>query len=386
METEQICEKDSVVSSFVVVRGSAPVRWAQPLRDVNWRFPVAFLDGDDDETSPGVESARLHFQHLANAYGSVVVLDLLKVNGNRSETRLGKRFKAAVEKIRGTPYSKAAPEGSEGSEGRLSITRLSIDLAGSISRLGDRKATAALLQITAEDAARVGAFVENSGAVVKRQAGTFRVNCKDCLDRTNLAQTALGVRAFAAQLRVGSNRDETDLEGTNAAEPNAAEPSRVVLPGAAPRALRLLWSRHGDDLSLAYAGSPALRGDVSRTGARTVLGVAADARVALARYARSKFSDGETQDAARFFLCAGDDAPLRRTSDAELSAPRACCLGVRGEFLNQPRYTEEDDAWAFAPPRGGGSAEGKRPSHPGAAPAAAAAAAASAKKNVSGGL
>jgi hypothetical protein len=251
VETEQMCEvfcpaeatqtqtrtqenqgenARSFFSSFVIARGSAPTRWAQPLRDARWRFPMLFLDdtgGDATElvddgssvTKPKTEShseksARAHLASFARTYGASTALDLLKRNPSSSESRLSASFAAAV-----------AAAGTH-------VKLVSFDLAREIAMHGDREAIARLLRVTEKDAERHGFWFDSTPApplsrttsttetTEKKhaQTGAFRVNCKDCLDRTNVAQAALAFRALNAQLRVNGFRPKTALshEGSRA--------------------------------------------------------------------------------------------------------------------------------------------------------------------------
>ena len=51
-----------------------------------------------------------------------------------------------------------------------------------------------------------------------------------------------------------------------------------------------------------YAGTPALKTDFTRTGKRTVAGVASDIQNSAVRYYKNNFSDGFRQDAIDLFL------------------------------------------------------------------------------------
>ena len=51
-----------------------------------------------------------------------------------------------------------------------------------------------------------------------------------------------------------------------------------------------------------YAGTPALKTDFTRTGKRTVTGVASDIHNSAVRYYKNNFSDGFRQDAIDLFL------------------------------------------------------------------------------------
>jgi hypothetical protein len=58
-----------------------------------------------------------------------------------------------------------------------------------------------------------------------------------------------------------------------------------------------LWVEHGDELSLEYAGSYALKGDLVRYGRQTLPGLIKDGMSALSRYYLNNFHDGVRQDA-----------------------------------------------------------------------------------------
>ena len=50
-----------------------------------------------------------------------------------------------------------------------------------------------------------GDTVEVNGQSISRQSGVLRTNCMDCLDRTNVVQSACGRRALELQLKEVSN-------------------------------------------------------------------------------------------------------------------------------------------------------------------------------------
>ncbi|KAJ0040725.1 hypothetical protein Pint_28700 [Pistacia integerrima] len=61
--------------------------------------------------------------------------------------------------------------------------------------------------------------------------------------------------------------------------------------------LSLVWANHGDDISIQYSGTPALKGDFVRCGKRTMQGIVKDGWNALSRYYLNNFCDGTKQDA-----------------------------------------------------------------------------------------
>lgn len=60
---------------------------------------------------------------------------------------------------------------------------------------------------------------------------------------------------------------------------------------------RTLWVDQGDEISLEYSGTNALKGDIVRYGKQTISGLIKDGMSALSRYYLNNFQDGVRQDA-----------------------------------------------------------------------------------------
>ncbi|KAK1270945.1 Phosphoinositide phosphatase SAC8 [Acorus gramineus] len=58
-----------------------------------------------------------------------------------------------------------------------------------------------------------------------------------------------------------------------------------------------VWVDHGDEISLEYSGTHALKRDLVRFGRQTVSGLIKDGMSALSRYYLNNFQDGIRQDA-----------------------------------------------------------------------------------------
>ncbi|KAJ8545111.1 hypothetical protein K7X08_017694 [Anisodus acutangulus] len=125
-------------------------------------------------------------------------------------------------------------------------------------------------------------LLNEKGEKVELQFGVLRTNCIDCLDRTNVTQSMLGRKMLEFQLR---RFGTFDAEETISSHPNLDE------------SFKLLWANHGDDISIQYSGTPALKGDFVRYGHRTAQGILADGCNALMRYYLNNFVDGTKQDA-----------------------------------------------------------------------------------------
>lgn len=90
--------------------------------------------------------------------------------------------------------------------------------------------------------AEMGYCWRDKQGTICSQKGVFRVNCIDCLDRTNVVQTALGKAVMEMQF---SKLGLIPPDGT--------------LPNNIRQTFQLLWANNGDIISKQYAGTNALK-------------------------------------------------------------------------------------------------------------------------------
>ncbi|OMO83409.1 hypothetical protein COLO4_22544 [Corchorus olitorius] len=257
VETEQIVQMNGFTSSFVQVRGSMPFLWEQ-IVDLTYKPKFEIVK---PEEAPRV--AERHFLDLRKKYGSVLAIDL--VNKHGGEGRLSEKFANAVQPILSDDlrylhfdFHKIC--------GHVHFERLSF--------LYDK----------------IADFLEKNGYLLlnekcekmKEQLGVVRTNCIDCLDRTNVTQSMIGRKMLELQLR---------RIGVFAAEETISSHPHL------DESFKILWANHGDDVSIQYSGTPALKGDFVRFGQRTVQGILKDGFNALGRYYLNNFCDGTKQDA-----------------------------------------------------------------------------------------
>ncbi|XP_047090240.1 phosphoinositide phosphatase SAC8 isoform X3 [Lolium rigidum] len=141
----------------------------------------------------------------------------------------------------------------------------------------------ALYDATEEAIQKQGYFLMNSkGDILLDQNGVVRSNCIDCLDRTNVTQSFLARKSLDLQLqRMGALSSAESISQSDSIHD----------------IFKKLWVEHGDELSLEYAGSYALKGDLVRYGRQTLPGLIKDGMSALSRYYLNNFHDGVRQDA-----------------------------------------------------------------------------------------
>ena len=281
VETEQIvCVQQRYLSSFVMVRGSVPLKWSQPLRDLSWNQKISF------NSSGNISSTRRHFAKLVSHYGHVKVVDLLSSRGE--EGMLKQAFLRSVSLLPPSNHPSAH------------VQYFHFDLHEEMTN-SNTAALERLASWTKAESSDLGQFMfvsgrEESGCQMNLQNGVFRVNCKDCLDRTNLVQRIIACSVLQQQLHAVAIIDSDFSKRCKEAH-------------------RVLWADHGDRISSQYAGTLALRRDLTRTGNRTLGGLLQDAKTALNRYFRAKFLDGSAQDSLDLwttgYLPGMEDAPLR---------------------------------------------------------------------------
>ncbi|XP_021907955.1 phosphoinositide phosphatase SAC6-like isoform X2 [Carica papaya] len=257
VETEQIVQMNGFTSSFVQARGSIPFLWEQVV-DLTYKPKFEIVRSEE---APRV--VERHFLDLRKRYGSVLAVDL--VNKHGGEGRLSEKFASSMQHVFSDDV-KYLHFDFHKICGHVHFERLSI-LYEQIVDFLDKNGYLLL---------------NENGEKMKEQLGIIRTNCIDCLDRTNVTQSMIGRKMLEIQLRrIGV----FGAEETISSHPNFDE------------SFKILWANHGDDISIQYSGTPALKGDFVRFGQRTVQGILKDGCNALVRYYLNNFVDGTKQDA-----------------------------------------------------------------------------------------
>lgn len=257
-ETEQIVlVKDNIVC-FVQNRGSIPLHWTQ---NVNLKYkPKIELQ---ELNTPA--SFRKHFDHLVEKYKHVVAVNLIDQKG--SEKLLADKFKEVLQKHTNETEAKYIHFDFHKECSKNRYERIEI-----------------LLDNLKDDFTSIGYFIGNltSGKVSRSQYGVFRVNCIDCLDRTNVVQSTIAEKVLQSQLR--------EL-GVLSEHQNIKEYKNFQY------IFKNVWADNADALSFLYSGTGALKTDFTRTGKRSMRGTLNDGYNSVLRYYLNNFTDGYKQDA-----------------------------------------------------------------------------------------
>lgn len=122
---------------------------------------------------------------------------------------------------------------------------------------------------------------------MSQQNGIIRVNCVDCLDRTNTAQFAVGKSVLAHQLyRLGFLN----------------KPPKLEFDSDCVTMLESLYELHGDTLALQYGGSQLVHRIKTYRKTAPWTSQGNDIMQTISRYYSNTFSDTEKQQAINLFL------------------------------------------------------------------------------------
>ncbi|SJX62131.1 related to SAC1-Phosphatidylinositol phosphate phosphatase [Sporisorium reilianum f. sp. reilianum] len=201
VETEQILyvlrrsANDMIgdVLSFVQIRGSIPLYWSQSPFSLK---PPPVLERTDAENTA---ACRNHFAAQVERYGSITCINLAEQGGK--EGHISKAYRTAVESLRSEAFSKYTQGGKEWDRQKLHY----VDFDFHKECAGMKFENVAKLVHQMHDTLAEMQYYHHrtTGAdaqVLSTQTGVFRVSCLDCLDRTNVVQSAFARHVLKGQL------------------------------------------------------------------------------------------------------------------------------------------------------------------------------------------
>ena len=126
-----------------------------------------------------------------------------------------------------------------------------------------------------------------NGEIASKQLGVVRVNCLDCLDRTNVVETNIAWHIFRKFFLNEENVNYISL---------------VYRDDNFKTIFKNIWADNGDFLSRIYAGTGALKSSITRKGKQTVLGYLNDAKKSINRFVNNAFFDKSRQETINLLL------------------------------------------------------------------------------------
>ncbi|CDW53364.1 synaptojanin 1 [Trichuris trichiura] len=236
VETEQVIYFGEDVVSYVQTRGSVPLFWDQPGIQVgSHKIKI--------NRSLGSSAAAYsrHIQWLKSLYGDVAIVNLLGSKGD--EGILSEAYQSV--------HSSFAT--------RHSIPFFSFDLHAQAKNGGRSKCLPFLWNQLEGFVSNCGYFHCKGANLLCKQNGVLRINCLDCLDRTNSAQSFIGLKVLDWMLQTIGVADKANIC------------TRFV------EVYKSCWVQNGDQCSKLYTGTAAQEGkskfkDASISVSRTIQG------------------------------------------------------------------------------------------------------------------
>ncbi|SZF03965.1 unnamed protein product [Blumeria hordei] len=268
VETEQILSDTSWnpsrrIHSFVQIRGSIPIFWSQ----LPYSFkPVPQLKHGE---YINLEGYRAHVKDLMSTYGNLEAVSLVEKNG--PESIVGMEYEKIVNCLN-SEISK---------NNRQLVSFMWWDFHANCRGLKFENVSL-LIDLLSEKLVAHGDTCIIDGRVESRQSGVIRTNCMDCLDRTNVTQSACGRWVLASQLKregVNSSLQDLNMDWFNN-----------------------IWADNGDAISKQYASTSALKGDFTRHRKRELSGALKDIGLSVSRFYNGIFNDYFGQAAIDFLL------------------------------------------------------------------------------------
>ncbi|KAG5415143.1 hypothetical protein IGI04_002710 [Brassica rapa subsp. trilocularis] len=253
VESEQIVEINGFKFSLLQVRGSIPLLWEQ-IVDLSYK-PQLKINKHED--TPKV--VQRHFHDLSQRYGEIMVVNLTDQHG--AEGELSKAYATEMARLPNVRY--------------VAFDFHHICGTTNFDNLG------VLYEQIGDEFEKQGYFlVDAEGKILEEQKGVIRSNCIDCLDRTNVTQNYMAQKSLNLQLQRIGVLDSAEC---------------VSMFEDDYTKFRTIWAEQGDEISLQYAGTYALKGDLVRYGKQTVSGAIKDGISAMSRYYLNNFQDGVRQ-------------------------------------------------------------------------------------------
>ncbi|XP_006868517.1 PREDICTED: synaptojanin-2 [Chrysochloris asiatica] len=253
VETEQTIYMDDGVSSYVQIRGSVPLFWEQPGLQVGSHH--LRLNRGLEANAPAFDR---HMVLLKEQYGKQVVVNLLGSRGG--EEVLNRAFKKLLW---------ASCHG--GDTPMINFDFHQFAKGGKLEKLENLLRPQLKLHWDEFDV-----FTKGENVSPRFQKGTLRMNCLDCLDRTNTVQCFIGLEVLHLQLESLGLHSKPIVD-------------RFV------EAFKAMWSLNGHNLSKVFTGSRALEG-------KAKVGKLKDGARSMSRTIQSNFFDGVKQEAIKLLL------------------------------------------------------------------------------------
>ncbi|KAL0231757.1 hypothetical protein GEMRC1_011161 [Eukaryota sp. GEM-RC1] len=280
--TEQVVLSDDEVKSvFTLVRGSIPLKWSQ-MANLSIKPGIKILA--DHENNLNI--LKNSMERLINSFGGpVIIINLLDDHGNEKE--ISQLYGDLITLVNLPIHYHHFNFHKECANFKYENV---FDLIHSIESELD--------SVT---------FTSQSST----QSGVVRVNCIDCLDRTNVVQSSLCRFLLHKQLsQLGCSCVSLPKLPPQMAPSDVQSLGMIAFEKKLEEVFRRIWGDHGDELAVQYTGTFAMKRDFTFKGKRSLFGAIEDGYCALSRFFQNNFHHGLVQDALDVVLKGHDAGSL----------------------------------------------------------------------------
>lgn len=288
--------KEMQVLSYVQTRGSVPAYWAE-INALKYtpKLQVKAIEA-------GLPAAKKHFEEQIRIYGDNYLVNLVNQKGR--EKTIKDTYEKMVQTLVSSPTQSTQADKRTNEEFHIvepGTSKQEFDRLHYIyfdyhhETRGMQMQRAMLLVDRLKDALMEQQYFRgvdmpaNAGLETRNfQTSVVRTNCMDSLDRTNVVQSMLA--------RWTLDRMFVDMGLLQPGEDFATADADFYF------LFRNVWADNADTVSRAYAGTGAMKTDITRMGTRTNAGKLADLNIAITRFYLNNFRDGPRQDAFDLFL------------------------------------------------------------------------------------
>ncbi|KAF1809852.1 hypothetical protein P152DRAFT_460954, partial [Eremomyces bilateralis CBS 781.70] len=212
---------------------------------------------------------QLHFSSLIERYGKIQAVSL--VDKKATERKIGQEFENHANEV--------VDSGVLG-EGKFGFLWFDFH---HVCRGMKFENVSILLDSISSFLTSAAWSIQEGDRLVQRQSGVIRTNCMDCLDRTNVVQSACGRDVLEKQLATCNVLINLQTDPTTSW-------------------FNTLWADNRDAISAQYAGTATLKGDYTRTRKRNISGALNDFRLTLNRYYNNIVNDYLAQAVIDYLL------------------------------------------------------------------------------------
>ncbi|CAD8174998.1 unnamed protein product [Paramecium octaurelia] len=262
VETEQILIQGQILISFVAIRGSVPLFWNQDsVSNIK-------LTRSKELT----QAAFVKHFNLLRRYGKIFCINLMQ-NSRQIEQLLTDNFYYQFQTA------------------QLDHVNYQYLDFHSLVKNGKSTGVNSYIYQYEQTLDKFQCYIEKDKKMITKQNGVFRINCLDCLDRTNLFMSKLCLYSLDRSLKILNLQLSSNPDVLNYFDEN----NKKLLHDLIIK-YKIMWANNGDMLSFIYSGSGSTVSEMAREGKRGFMGMLKDGYNNIERFYNRQFEDDTKQN------------------------------------------------------------------------------------------